>query len=225
MRRYRKHRLGMTAPQSIYSEAGLGKAYLKQMGVRPWREVQSDFDPATLGAIMSSYFGGRAEVHIRRTVVPTPLLRLRLDVPDRMHADGSMVVRHRARRDEEDATAETQAFLDDVQLSDLQDPATWKQLTTLVQVQPEADIFPVRARYATRIKEQTKSADMPTIGVNYLSADRPLWFTLADCVASKLLTGKAPKVVRAVRFSAKQPQSGLRTVEIAGEADYRVDPG
>ena len=61
----------MTAPQSVYSEAGLGKAYLKQMSVRPWREVQRDFDPATLGAIMSSYFGGRAEVHIRRTVVQT----------------------------------------------------------------------------------------------------------------------------------------------------------
>ena len=135
-----------------------------------------------------------------------------------------MALRHRARRDEEDATAETQAFLDDVQLNDLQDPRTWERLTTLVQVQPEADIFPVRARYATRIKEQTKSADMPTIGVNYLSADRPLWFTLADCVASKLLTGKAPKVVRAVRFSAKPAQAGLRTVEIAGEADYRVVP-
>jgi hypothetical protein len=66
VRRYQKHRLGMTAPQAIYSEAGLGKAYLKQMSVRPWREVQSNFDPATLGAIMSSYFGGRAEVHIRR---------------------------------------------------------------------------------------------------------------------------------------------------------------
>ena len=82
----------------------------------------------------------------------------------------------------------------------------------------------MRARYATRIKEQTKSADMPTIGVNYLSADRPLWFTLAGCVPAKLLTGKAPKVVRAVRFSAKQAQSGLRPVEIAGEAEYRVIP-
>jgi hypothetical protein len=35
VRLYRKHRLGMTAPQSVYSEAGLGKAYLKQMSVRP----------------------------------------------------------------------------------------------------------------------------------------------------------------------------------------------
>jgi hypothetical protein len=77
---------------------------------------------------------------------------------------------------------------------------------------------------AARIKEETKSSDMPTIGVNYLSANRPLWFTLADCIASKLLSGKAPSVIRAVRFSAKQTQAGLRTVEIAGEAEYRVTP-
>jgi hypothetical protein len=54
-------------------------------------------------------------------------------------------------------------------------------MTTLVQVELEADIFPVRARYSPRIKTESKSGDMPTIGVNYLSADRPLWFTLADC--------------------------------------------
>ena len=65
---------------------------------------------------------------------------------------------------------------------------------------------------------------MPNIGVNYLSADRPLWFTLADCVASKLLTGKAPKVVRAMRFTAKPPQPGLRAVAIAGKPRFRVDP-
>jgi hypothetical protein len=224
VRRYRKHRLGMTAPQGVYSEAGLGKAYLKQMSVRPWREVQSDFDPATLGAIMSSYFGGRAEVHIRRTVVPTLYCDFASMYPTVCTLMGLWRFVIAQGVTEEDATVETQTFLNDVHLSDLQNAGTWKQLTTLVQVQPEADIFPVRARYATRIKEQTKSADMPTIGVNYLSADRPLWFTLADCVASKLLTGKAPKVVRAVRFSAKQAQAGLRPIEIAGEADYRVVP-
>jgi hypothetical protein len=224
VRRYQKHRLGMTAPQGAYSEAGLGKAYLKQMSVRPWREVQRDFDPATLGAIMSSYFGGRAEVHIRRTVVQTLYCDFASMYPTVCTLMGLWWFVIAQGMTEQDATAETQAFLDQVQLSDLQDPATWKQLTTLVQVQPEADIFPVRARYATRIKEQTKSADMPTIGVNYLSADRPLWFTLADCVASKLLAGKAPKLVRAIRFAPKPPQDGLRGLKIAGHAEYAVDP-
>ena len=224
VRRYRQHRLGMTAPQGIYSEASLGKAYLKQMGIRPWREVQSDFDPATLGAIMSSYFGGRAEVHIRRTITPTLYCDFASMYPTVCTLMGLWRFVIAEGMDEEDATAETQAFLDDVKLSDLQDQTTWKGLTTLVQILPEADIFPVRRRYAQRLRERTTSADMPTIGVNYLSAERPLWFTLADCVASKLLSGKAPKVVRAIRFSAGQDQKGLRTIEIAGEAEYRVIP-
>ncbi len=40
---YDKHGLSLTPMHSIYSEASLGKAYLKQMGIRPWREVQPDF--------------------------------------------------------------------------------------------------------------------------------------------------------------------------------------
>ena len=224
VRRYRRHRLGMTAPQGIYSEASLGKAYLKQMGVLPWREVQTDFDPATLGAIMSSYFGGRAEVHIRRSVVPAVYCDFASMYPTVCTLMGLWWFVIANGVDQEDATAETQSFLESVQLSDLQDATTWRRLTTLVQVLPAADIFPVRTRYAPRIKGETKSADMPTIGVNYLSADRPLWFTLADCVASKLLTGKAPKVVRAIRFEPRPPQDGLRDIEIAGEAEFRVNP-
>ena len=224
VRRFRQHRLTMTAPQSIYSAASLGKAYLKQMGIKPWREVQKDFDPETLGAIMSSYFGGRAEVHIRHTVVPALYCDFASMYPTVCTLMGLWRFVIAQGVDEEDATTETQAFLDGVGLTDLQDAATWRRLTTLVQVLPDADIFAVRARYTARIKEKTTSADMPTIGVNYLSADRPLWFTLADCVASKLLNGKAPKVVRAIRFSAKQPQPSLRAIEIAGNREFRVDP-
>ena len=52
----------------VLSEASLGKAYLKQMGVRPFREVQPDFPPHLTGQILSAYFGGRAEVHWRREI-------------------------------------------------------------------------------------------------------------------------------------------------------------
>ena len=128
--------------------------------------------------------------------------------------------------DEEDATAETQAFLDSVQLGDLQDAAIWKKPDhTRPGLARRPTSFRSGARYAPRIKGETNSADMPTIGVNYLSADRPLWFTLADCVASKLLTGKAPKVVRAIRFTAKTASRwSCGRIEIAGEAEFRVNP-
>jgi hypothetical protein len=46
----------------------LGKAYLKQMSIRSFREVQPDFPPHLIGVIMNTYFGGRAEVRCRREV-------------------------------------------------------------------------------------------------------------------------------------------------------------
>lgn len=173
---------------------------------------------------MSSYFGGRAEVHIRRTIVPTLYCDFASMYPTVCTLMGLWRFVIAQGVDEGDAIAETQAFLDDVKLGDLQDPSSWERLTTLVQVKPEEDIFPVRTRYATHIKQRTKSADMPTIGVSFLSFERPLWFTLADCVASKLLVRKAPKVVRAIRFAPKPPQDGLRSLKIAGHTEYAVDP-
>jgi hypothetical protein len=69
---YEKHGLSdQTPPARIYSEASLGKAYLEAMNIRPWRRVQPEFPNEILGAIMSSYFGGRAEIHRRREVVRT----------------------------------------------------------------------------------------------------------------------------------------------------------
>jgi hypothetical protein len=60
MERFGQHKLTQTLPHRVYSEASLGKAYLREMGIAPWRQVQPYFDPEIIGAIMSSYFGGRA---------------------------------------------------------------------------------------------------------------------------------------------------------------------
>jgi hypothetical protein len=50
-------------------EASIGKALRREMGVRPWRETQPDFPPELVGITMSTYYGGRSEVHIRRQIV------------------------------------------------------------------------------------------------------------------------------------------------------------
>ena len=61
--------LSKTGVQRIYSEASIGKAVLRQMNVAPWRVPQPDFPDHLLGLIMSTYYGGRSEVRIRRQVV------------------------------------------------------------------------------------------------------------------------------------------------------------
>ena len=68
LKKYEEHNFTTTPPHRIFSEASVGKAYFKEMNIRSWREVQPDFPDTLTGIIMSSYFGGRAEVHHRRVV-------------------------------------------------------------------------------------------------------------------------------------------------------------
>src|SRR5262249_19413436 len=51
---------------------------------------------------------------------------------------------------------------------------------------------------------------------------KPLWFPLADVLAAKLLTGRAPHVLEAVRFVALGMQAGLQPVSLRGEIE--IDP-
>ena len=215
-KQYESYELTETPVEKIYSEASLGKAYLRQMGVRPWRELQPNFPPELLGIIMSTYYGGRSEVHIRREVsqvlycdflsmYPTACTLMKLW--PFVIAEG---IKWR------DATEEVQRFLEDVTLEDLQSPEAWRMLCALVRIRPEGDIVPVRGHY----REESQYS----IGTNPLTHDEPLWYTLADCVADKLLAGKTPKVLKALRFEPVGVQDDLKPINIACNSDYRVDP-
>ena len=103
-------------------------------------------------------------------------------------------------------------------LADLQDPDTWRQLTTLVRISPNDDLLPVRAKYDKRKR------DSFTIGLNHLNAEFPLWYTLADCIVSKLLTGKIPTIEKAITYSSGNRQQGLKPIRILGLDDYAIDP-
>jgi len=213
---YEAYGLTETAIDDIYSEASLGKAYLKQMGVKPWRDLQPEFPPELLGAIMSSYYGGRSEVRIRRKPVQVlycdflsmyPTVCTLMTLWRFVIAEGIRWV---------DATEEVRRFLEEATLEDLQKPETWPKLRALVRVRPQADVFPVRGRYGGERQY--------TIGLNHLTSEEPLWYTLADCVASKLLTGKTPEVVEALRFEPAGVQPDLGPIDLAGNPDYRIDP-
>lgn len=84
-----------------------------------------------------------------------------------------------------------------------------------VKLKPECDLFPVRAKYDDRSY---------TIGLNYLTTNKPQWYTLADCIVSKLLTGKTPTIELARTYEPGPPQQGLQAVNIMGRDDYRINP-
>lgn len=211
-------RLGMAdlRPEEIYSEASVGKGYLHGMGIAPWRVLQPDFPPELLGKVMGSYYGGRSEIRIRRELRQVILCDFLSMYPTVCTLMGLWRFVTASGMEWSDATEEARVFLETVDLDALQSPATWPRLTTLVRVLPDGDIFPVRASYEGEAQS--------TIGANYLSSDAPIWYTLADCIASKLLTGKAPRIVEAISFAPGPMQPDLCAINVSGNAEYRVDP-
>jgi hypothetical protein len=113
-------------------------------------------------------------------------------------------------------------FLDTVGACNLQQADVWKNLNVLVQVLPNDDVFPVRAHYPVR--GPFGDDDTATIGLNRLTRKQPLWFTLADCLVSKIITGRAPRVICAIRFTPKNIQSNLKPITIAGNSAYQIEP-
>ncbi len=213
--RYDDHQLWRKDATQIYSEASLGKAYLNAMGVKPWLTVEKDYSPVTIGRIMSAYYGGRAEVHRRREIVQTRYCDFASMYPTTCSLMGlwRFVVAQGIK--EFDAADDVRSLLRNLRIDQLKDQSFWLNLRVLVEVKPDADIFPVRARYG--------EGPSQTIGVNHLTADRSLWFTLADCIASTLLSGKPPEVVSAIRFEPEGMQTGLKNVAVAGSG-HIVDP-
>lgn len=202
------------ALESIYSEASLGKAFLKAMNIKPWRVCQPDFPDEITGQILSAYYGGRSEVRIRRDirqVLYCDFLSMYPTVCTLMGLWRFVIADGVTWRD---ATDETRALLASIGPDDLQSPDFWKCLRVLVQVKPDGDLFPVRAAYG--------DGPQATIGLNRLTSAAPLWFTLADCIVSTLLSGKPPTILRAIEFLPGEPQTGLRSVTLPGGA--RIDP-
>ena len=215
-RRYEAYRLVLTPIRHIYSEASVGKAYLRQFGIRPWREVQPDFPAGLIGKIMGTYYGGRSEVHLRRMLTQVAYCDFTSMYPTVCTLMGLwryVIARGITSRD---ATAETREFLERVTPNDFQRRDVWRRLAVIVQVKPDGDLFPVRAKYG--------NDQHFTIGLNYLTSKEPIWYTLADCIVSTLLTGKPPEVVSAIAFEPMEPQSGLVPACIAGNPEYQVDP-
>lgn len=213
-RRYAEHGLSQAASK-ILSEATIGKAYLQDMCIKPFLGCDPGFDRSHFGRILCAYYGGRAEIRIRRTIREIlycdfksmyPTVNGLMSLWDFVIAEGIKPT---------ETTVETRAFLESVALDDLQAPATWRRLTTLVRVRPNTDLLPVRAKYDERTY---------TIGLNCLTAETPLWYTLADCIVSKLLTGKSPEIEEAITYRPGRRQEGLKPVKILGRDDYTIDP-
>jgi hypothetical protein len=210
---YQRHPIGLS-PTKAYSPAAIAKAYLKAMGIETPLQRQPEFLRELLGAAMVAYYGGRAECRIRSTHVPVVYVDFLSMYPTVNTLMGLWRYITAERIEPRESTLATRKLVEHVTLDDCFDPAFWPQLLTLVQVEPNQDVLPTRADYGENGQWQ--------IGLNPVTSDVPLWYALADVTAAKLLTGKAPRIVKAISFDPIGKQQGLRPLRLGGE--IRIDP-
>ena len=196
----------------IYSNASLGKGALRQMGIKPFLEQNKDFPSEILGYIMGAYYGGRTECKIRKEPIKVTTLDFTSMYPTMTLLMGlwDFVIADKIEYNE--YTNETIKILNSLNLENLNNKKIWKDFSVLVEVEPNDDIFPIRANY-------DKDSDTHTIGINKISYEGSLWYALPDVIASKILTGKSPKIKRAIKFIPSEKQTTLNKTQIL-ETDF-----
>jgi len=211
---YERHPVRLS-PYRAYSPASLGKSYVRAMGIaEPMRKFKNI--PAKIhGIAMATYYGGRAECRIRRWPVPVVPVDLTSEYPSVDALLGIWDVLTAAGLTTKDFTRQARKLLKNITLDDLFRPELWKQLKFYARIIPSGDILPVRSIY------DSKSGTC-NIGLNALHWKQPMWVAGPDLVASVILSGKVPKVLRAFRIVPNGKQRGLKPVTLRGAVP--IDP-
>jgi hypothetical protein len=191
-------------PDRAYSPASLAKAYLDATGIVPPREKFA-VSERELGIAMQAYYGGRAECRVRHVEMPVIHTDFTSQYPTVNVLLGNWNVLTAKNVSFEDATTDVRQLLASATLNDTFNKGFWKHLSFFALVEPHDDILPVRAVY---------NGETQNIGINHLRSDQPIWFAGPDVVASKLQTGRAPKVLRAIRMVPHGTQQGLKTTSL-----------
>ena len=210
---YDRHGLSRGLPR-ILSEASLGKAYLAEMGVQPIM-IAPEVDRARFGPIMSAYYGGRAEVRIRRQVTEIAYTDFKSMYPTVNVLMGLWQFVIAQGYTERDETDEIKALIRTLKAADFQNKTLWQKLPAIVRIKPDNDLLPVRAAYNGKVN---------TIGLNHLIYEGELWYSLADICVAKLLTGKTPEIIEARAFKPGPIQKGLKPIQLFGETSFLIDP-
>jgi hypothetical protein len=193
-------------PDRMFSPASVAKSYLETLNILYPSEKVKDADVA-YGIFMQSYFGGRAECHIRNWEVPVCPVDFMSQYPTVNELLGNWDILTAESVNFPDATDEIRKLLSRVTLERCFDRKFWLKFRFFALVRPDNDILPVRTVY---------NGTTQNIGINYLTSEEPFWFAGPDIIASILLTGKVPHIEKAIRVVAHGKQAGLGSTSLRG---------
>ena len=199
-------------PDEAYSPASIAKSYLKAMKLaRP--KDRFKISNKISGVAMQGYYGGRAECRIRKTEVPVVYTDFTSQYPTVNALLGNWDVLNASAIRFETATHRIKALLSRLTLATAFQKSFWKQLAFFALIKPDKDTLPVRTIYNGRTQN---------IGLNFLTSAEPVWYAGPDVAASILLTGKVPKILKAVRMCPRGRQTRLLSTNLGGMV--KIDP-
>ena len=193
-------------PDKLYSPASVAKAYLEKLKISYPRQKVKNAERA-YGICMQAYYGGRAECRIRNWEVPVCPVDFMSQYATVNELLGAWDVVIAKKVTFQNATQQIRKLLTQITLDYCFVRENWPQFKFFALVQPENDIFPVRTIY---------NGTTQNIGINYLTSKEPIWFAGPDIIASILLTGKIPKILKAIRVVPSGIQSGLGRTRLRG---------
>ncbi|MFH1591452.1 MAG: hypothetical protein ABIC95_06005 [archaeon] len=203
---YAKLGLGDLELGKIYSTATIVKYILRKMGLRSsWPIENNLLGPA--GKVFSTYYGGLCQLFIRKQPIEISVLDFNgmyislfflLKLQSLLFAEKILV---------KDCTEEVQRLLDHVTIESLQDKSLWPRLAVTCEMPPGEYLLPVNALCG--------SGRLPKLSLSHVRMKSKANYSLPDLIASKLLTGRTPKITKAFRFEAVGQQD-LKTVKVLG---------
>ena len=194
-------------PDHAFSPASIAKAYFKKMGlIPPLKKFR--LSPRIQGIAAQAFYGGRAECRVRHTPVPVVHTDFKSEYPTVIVLMGLWRLLTAKRLRIELATKDVRDLFGRVRLESGFKPQFWHDLSCFALVEPDGDVLPIRTEYS--------DSGENNVGVNILTSEKPIWYALPDLVASKLQTGKAPKIVSAFRVIPEGRQPGLQPTTLGG---------
>jgi hypothetical protein len=186
-----------------------------------------DFDRKTIGAFMEALYGGRSEVRIRHELLETMQADFKSQYPtiNSLMRLQALDIAERVGVVEGGPSGEAAQFLRGVTLADLQRKQTRPKLRGVALVRPDNDILPVRTVYHANGAQDSASPTLRAqqIGVNVVVSGPPTWYAFADIIASKILTGKCPQILRTIVLEPHGVQGRLQPIEFFGDPAYTID--
>jgi hypothetical protein len=169
---------------------------------------------------MQTYFGGRAEDHLRKVCVPLVRLDFLSQYPSVNTVMGNWDILTAENVTFPECTDETRQFLHSATPDEWLDKCferdTWPQLRFFALLLPDDDIFPVRAPFNPKDRKHLNIAD------SRFSSQKPIWFTGPDIVASIIRNGRVPHVLKAIRIVPHGRQPGMKRIILRGAVE--IDP-